>query len=396
MNNYLDTYFSRINHLGETTAERIRSAGIRSFQKWMAESPHTVRNLSIERGLHFDGLILSDKDKSYQKIMLLNVANDISLLVGDILNWIQDDKSCEKWILIQEEKKVNGTYRTFWIIRCNYLLKWIDADGHLQQSWSYVVSSVDSKIKGNYRTWNSLITPQPNKYAEILMPRYPIDRATNFIIEDESWSVVEYDHTSVPGTIYLSLTENKVNLIYDDLDNDIADTDKLAVYSVAVPAETQVITVGMTLEPQFTLMKDGYPCDEEVEFISQDPTIIDKNLVALKNGETDITVRLKKYPTITSTIHIKVDNETTFTAYIDGVDKIRLDRQATYTLAGSSDIAGEVQFTLNDTTLATIVSSNGAQCVILANKKNLLGDIVLTATYSGETYTKTISIIPLW
>lgn len=228
------------------------------------------------------------------------------------------------------------------------------------------------------------------------MPRYPIDRATNFIIEDESWSVVEYDHTSVPGTIYLSLTENKVNLIYDDLDNDIADTDKLAVYSVAVPAETQVITVGMTLEPQFTLMKDGYPCDEEVEFISQDPTIIDKNLVALKNGETDITVRLKKYPTITSTVHIKVDNETTFTAYIDGVDKIRLDRQATYTLAGSSDIAGEVQFTLNDTTLATIVSSNGAQCVILANKKNLLGDIVLTATYGGETYTKTISIIPLW
>ena len=49
------------------------------------------------------------------------------------------------------------------------------------------------------------------------MPRYPIDRATNFIIEDESWTVIEYDHTSVPGTIYLSLTENKINLIYDDL-----------------------------------------------------------------------------------------------------------------------------------------------------------------------------------
>ena len=41
------------------------------------------------------------------------------------------------------------------------------------------------------------------------MPRYPIDRATNFIVEDESWTVVEYDHTSVPGIIYLSLTENK-------------------------------------------------------------------------------------------------------------------------------------------------------------------------------------------
>ena len=48
------------------------------------------------------------------------------------------------------------------------------------------------------------------------MPRYPIDRATNFIVEEESWTVVEYDHTSVPGVIYLSLTEGKVNPFYDD------------------------------------------------------------------------------------------------------------------------------------------------------------------------------------
>ena len=31
--NYLDVYFSRINHMGETTAERIRNSGIRSFEK---------------------------------------------------------------------------------------------------------------------------------------------------------------------------------------------------------------------------------------------------------------------------------------------------------------------------------------------------------------------------
>ena len=164
---YRNVYFSRINHLGETTAQRIRNGGIRSFDKWMAESPHTVRNLSVERGIYFDGIILRSKDKEYEKIMFLNVSNITPLQVGDIMTWIIDDGSEEKWILVQEEKKTNGTYRSFWIIRCNYLLKWIDSNGHLQQSWSYVVSSVDSKIKGNYRTWNSLITPQPNKYAEI-------------------------------------------------------------------------------------------------------------------------------------------------------------------------------------------------------------------------------------
>lgn len=145
--------------MGETTAERIRSGGIRSFYKWMAESPHTVQNLSVERGLFFPGIILTNKDKEYQKIMFLNVANDVGLTVGDILNWPLENGETEKWLLMSEEKKVNGTYRTFSIIRCNYLLKWIDTQGHLQQSWAYVVSSLDSKIKGNYRTWNSLITP---------------------------------------------------------------------------------------------------------------------------------------------------------------------------------------------------------------------------------------------
>jgi hypothetical protein len=228
--NYLDVYFSRINHLGETTSERIRNAGIHSFEKWLAESPHTIRNLSVERGIYFDGIILTSKDKEYEKIMFLEVANDIPIKVGDIMNWTLDDGTIEKWILIQEEKKVNGTFKSFWIIRCNYLMKWIDSNGHLNQSWGYFVSSLDSKIKGNFRTWNNLITPQPNKYAELLMPRYPIDRATNFIVEEESWTVEEYDHTSVPGVIYLSLTESKINTIYDDVKNNIADLDKLAQY----------------------------------------------------------------------------------------------------------------------------------------------------------------------
>ncbi len=153
---YLDVYYSRINHLGETTAERIKNGGVRSFYKWLEESPHTIRNLSVERGIYFDGIILTSKDKEYEKIMFLEVANNVPIQVGDIMNWLLEDGTIEKWILIQKEKKVNGTFQSFWIVRCNYLLKWIDSNGHLNQSWAYFVSSLDSKIKGNFRTWNSL------------------------------------------------------------------------------------------------------------------------------------------------------------------------------------------------------------------------------------------------
>ncbi len=397
---YLDVYFSRINHLGETTAERIRNGGIRSFEKWMAESPHTIRDLSVERGLYFSGIILTNKDKEHEKIMFLNVANNIPLLVGDIMNWTIDDGSIEKWILVQEEKKVNGTYRTFWIVRCNYLMKWIDAQGHLQQSWGYFVSSLDSKIKGNFRTWNSLITPQPNKYAELLMPRYPIDRATNFIVENESWSVVEYDHTSVPGIIYLSLTEGKINLIYDDTENNIADLDKQAQYQVVLPENEQIFAVGDVIAPTLTIMKNGIPYKAEYNLLSTDKKIvkvIDGKLKAVGIGTVDIIVQLKEYPNIQQTISITVSTaEQEFSAYIEGPDKIRLGRKGTYILVGTKAIDGQVIYGISNNSIAKIISVTKNSCEIQANEANILDSVILTATYDGKEYTKNISIIPLW
>ena len=396
--NYLDVYFSRLNHMGETTAERIKNGGIRSFEKWMAESPHTIRDLSVERGLYFSGIILTNKDKEHEKIMFLNVANNIPLQIGDIMNWQIEDGSIEKWLLVQEEKKVNGTYRTFWIIRCNYLMKWIDSNGHLQQSWSYFVSSLDSKIKGNFRTWNNLITPQPNKYAELLMPRQPIDRATNFIVEDESWSVVEYDHTSVPGVIYLSLTEGKINTIYDDTINNIADLDKLAQYNLELPELIQNFNVGDIISPVFTLTKNGKPFDGEVELISKNKSIarlVNNKLTAVGTGEVEIIVRLKEYPSIEKTLTVIIGSQQEFSAYIEGQSKIRLDREATYTLKGTEEIVGEVAYSISDPTIAICTVKNNI-CTIKANDKNILGEVILTATYNGVDYTKPIQIIPLW
>jgi len=398
--NYLDVYFSRINHLGETTAEKIRNGGIRSFEKWLAESPHTIRNLSVERGIYFDGIILTSKDKEYEKIMFLEVALDIPIKVGDIMNWTLDDGSIEKWILIQEEKKVNGTFKSFWIVRCNYYMKWIDGKGHLQSSWAYFVSSLDSKIKGNFRTWNNLITPQPNKYAELLMPRYPIDRATNFIVEDESWTVVEYDHSSVPGVIYLSLTESKINSIYDDTTNDIADLDKLAVYELSVPDVVQTFLVNEPINLTFTLMKNGVPSNEEVEFISTNKKIVkmvDNELKAVAKGEVDIIVQLKQYPAVQKTITIQVgEGKNEFSAYIEGSDTLRLDRIGVYTLKGTEEITGEVAYSISDNTLAKIIEIKDNNCSVRANAKNKLGTITISAVYNDNTYTKQISIIPLW
>ena len=237
----------------------------------------------------------------------------------------------------------------------------------------------------------------------MLMPKRTVDRATNFIIEEESWSVVEYDHTSVPGIIYLSLTEGKINEIYDDVENDLADTDKLANYDLSLPEIIQTFKVGEPITPTFTLTKNGAPCDLEVTLLPTDKKItrlINGVLTAVGPGTTEITVQLKDYPAITLSLTIEVgEAEQEFTAYIEGQDKIRLNREATYTLVGTDPIEGSVRYVIDgDAEIAAIDKSQtaGAVCVIKANGKNKLGDIVLLAVYNSKIYTKNISIVPLW
>ena len=426
--NYLDVYYSRLNHYGETTGERITNGGIRTFQRWKNESPHTVPTLSVERGLYFDGIILQSKDKEYQKIMHLNVSNDIPIRVGDIMNWTQPDGTLEKWLLLSEEKKVNGTYRTFDILKCNYLIKWINDKGYLKQSWAYVLSSTDDKVKGNFRTWHNLITPQPNKYAEIIMPR-PIDihseientvnRGTNFIIEDESWKMVEADFTSVQGIFYMSLTENKVNFQYDDLVVDVADTDKLKF-----PTLNPIYNVGDEIIPNFT---DETLNEWEVVLVppTEEPKHVDfenGKLKALLPGKVVIKMRLKNFnaddprKAVTKEFEVTIKEAAEAPIYIYGPDKVRLDRYANYYLISEGqenasnlkDVAyrakmvtdpnpSEYGSLIEDLTLEEKEAKLLPQRYILhANAKNKLGKLVLVATYEGKEYTKTVEIIPLW
>lgn len=231
------------------------------------------------------------------------------------------------------------------------------------------------------------------------MPRYPINRATNFIVEQESWTVVEYDHTSVPGVIYLSLTQGKINSIYDDVDNDLADTDRIAKYSISTSQQAQNFAVGSVINPVFTLMKDGQLCNEEIEYIPENTQIvklINNQLIAIGEGNTNIIVRLKNYPQIQTIVNVNINTqEKEFSAYIEGPEMIRLDRIGEYKFVSNLELTGRVDFTLN-TNLAKFVTKNENECVIKANNNNELGDIILTAEYNGKNYTKNISIIPLW
>ena len=424
--NYLDVYFSRVNHLGETTAERIKNGGILAFEKWKAQSPFTVTDLSVERGFYFSGIIETSKDKEEKKIMYLYVANDIPIKVGDILTWKQDNGAIEKWLLLQQIHKVHPAYQTFQIIKCNYQLKWIDFNGYLRKSWAYAVSSVDSKVKSNFRMWHSLISPQPNKFAEVIMPRPVFEegsedlnrlmRGITFIIENEGWTIIECDWTSVEGIAYMSLTESKVNYHYDDRTVDVAEIDRLKF-----PVLQAVYNVGEEIVPEFNT--ETFNEWEIVLIVPEDSKVVtkidDSRLQAIGKGKETVKMRLKNLnaddprTAVTKEFEITVNASANEDAlFIQGSDTIRLDRYAQYTLINEDTqlpVEYDVIFTVTnkDTNekveLATLNNAYNKDnsrieqaCVLHANAKNKLGEVILTAYYGVKTYTKTVKIVPLW
>ena len=422
--NYLDVYFSRVNHFGETTAERIKNSGIVAFEKWLAQSPFTVEDLSVERGLYFSGIIQTNKDKEEKKIMYLYVANDIPIKVGDILTWRQDNGAIEKWLLLQKEHKVHDQYQTFQIIKCNYLLKWIDTKGYLKKSWAYAVSSVDSKVKSNFRMWHSLISPQPNKFAEIIMPRPVFEpesedlnilmRGINFIIENEGWTVIECDWTSVEGIVYMSLTESKVNYQYDDrLLEDVADLDRYKF-----PELPTLYKVGDSIVPQF---EEGTLNQWEIVLSKpEDCNFINDSFVATGPGQCVVTMSLKGRPAVFKETEIIISEANEPIIYIKGADQIRLDRYETYSLVNELTdapivLSGEtVEFSVQNVdekekkplaTLSPAYDDNNEEIpyaqVLHANAHNKLGEFILTASIKNgdqitASYTKLVKVIPLW
>lgn len=396
---YTDVYFRRINHMGYTKAEQAYNYGIAQFEQQLENSPHRV-DLSSNTGLYFAAIILQNKEDENKKTMKMEVAVDIALKVGNIIYW-PDGDTVEKWIIYQKERKVNETYQTFYIVRCNYHVKWIDAEGHVNCSWCYLVSSMDNKIKGNYRTWNSLITPQPNKYLEILMPDMVVAKGTRFVINEECWLMVEYDNTSVDGILYMSLTEEKLNLLNDDCVNNLADIDKIAEYTIIMPEGAQTFSVGEEINPIFTIMKNGLPVEDmAVGFIVSDNTMVNSvgdMLVATRPGNLELKIYLTKFPNIGNTIPLVIGERKVFSAYIDGQDKLKLNRSAEYKFLASEALVENVVFSLPaDNKLATIVSFTNNSCVVKGNALNKLGKIILTAKYNGMTYEKEIQIVPLW
>lgn len=382
---YLDVYKKRISHLGTTPQERAFQSGILEFRRFLKYSPNTVRGLIRETTSSlFDGVIQTDKEDENRVSQILLTDLETSLSVGDLVLWGDDH-----WIIYRSTTSSYQPHQKFYMVRCNYYIKWVDKNGNLQGSWAYLLGSKDSKIKDNFRTWHDVITPQPNKYINIMIPYQSIAINTEIMVLDEVWYLVDYDKNSVPGISYLSFTETELNEQRDDVENGIANADRISEWKIILPQD-RIAEPNSIIEVDYIITKNG------VEFAGEADMLVEGNLTLLENG----TIRVGESGTGTITVSycgasssqtITVGTSAQFTPIFIGDEQVRVASENIYRLEN----AGETEFSISDTSLATITSS-GNTCILVANSKNKLGTVELTARYKNKTYKKQIKIVSLW
>lgn len=389
---YLDVYKKRISHLGSNPQDRAYQSGILEFRRYLKYNQHTERNLILEReNLAFDGVILTDKEDENRvsSILLTKVVEDggPQLKQGDLIRWNGDF-----WLLYRSTTSSYQPHQKFYMVKCNYYIKWLDSDGMVNESWVYLVGSKDAKIKDNFRTWHNAITPQPNKYIQLMMPHQRMALGTEIMVLDEVWYLVDYDQNSVPGVIFMSFTETNLNEQRDSIENNLANADKQANWTIEM-IENRVVEANSIFDLNYSILKDGVIQEVKPEII------LNGDLIELENnqyqigmeGSASITV---KYKNISKTQTITIGNSPTAEVLFIGDSKIRVASTNKYILENAD--SKQVEFILEDTKNLVEMKIEGNTCIITANSNNKLGSFKLKAKYDEKEITKTIYVVSLW
>lgn len=146
MSNYIESYKARVSHLGNNPQTRAFNSGQLEFKRYLKYNEHTIRNLQTDT-IKFDGVILTNKEDENKVTQILLTELSIPICVGNIIYWNNDP-----WIIYRNTVSSYQPYNKFYIVKCNYEVKWVNADGSLDSSWAHIVGGLDSKIKDNFRT----------------------------------------------------------------------------------------------------------------------------------------------------------------------------------------------------------------------------------------------------
>ena len=402
-NDYYKVFQERCKNHGKSFKSLVQSQAALDFQRFLVSSPNAIDVTVNDEEEKIRVATILNKEKNDTDVRRFFLANkEDGLKIGDFIYW--DDTV---WILLKKEKDTIDAYDKFEGLECRHNIKWIDKFGVLQSTPCYLVAQTDEKVKANFRTWNNMITPQPNKYLEIITSRKNIELSQRFLIDETAWSVVETDYISVKGIIYLSLTEDKKDLYEDDVNNDIADIVDLNKFQLKL--EETEITLGIDETYQLSgktyLNGNLYSSDIIVEILEGEENIsIDENLkiTGIKEGNTKLRISMEENNEISQELNVTVQESAPANVVYDlkGDASIKWGRTKVYQFVRVVNGIFEpvkAEFSIEDKDkLIKSHEINETSITITANEDNRIGEFYINCTFGEETIRKEIKVTSLW
>lgn len=401
---YYLVFQERSGNHGKTFKQVVQKQAQRDFKYLLQSSPNAIGvNINSKDGdlTKVVTIVVKETETLAKRYFLCDKADQIK--IGDFLYW-----GDSIWLMFKKERDTIEAYDKFEGIECRHFIQWIDKYGVLQETPCYLVAQTDEKVKSNFRTWNNMITPQPNKFMEIITSRNNIQLGQKFLIDETAWFVVESDYISVKNIIYLSLTEDKKDLYTDDLENNIANIVDLNKFKLQVK-DTE-IDLGIGEEYQITgaiYLNGNKYSDEFIVEIIEGENLISMNenfkLTALSEGSVKLRICMEENNEVFEemTINIVETAPETITYQFVGDESIKWGR--TKVLQSVKNINGVAEPTVatfavtDEQSLLDSYEINNSSVTITANDDNKIGTVLVSCTFEdGSQVNKIISVTSLW
>ena len=403
-NDYYLVFQERSGNHGKTFKEVVQKQARHDFKYFLQSSPNAIKvTINSKEGKETKVATILNKENEtlVKRYFLCDIADQID--VGDFLYW-----GDSIWLMFRKERDTIEAYDKFEGIECRHKIQWVDSYGVLQNTPCYLVAQKDDQIKSNFRTWNNMITPQPNKYLEIITCRNNIQLGQKFLIDETAWYVVESDYISIKNILYLSLTEDKKDIYVDDIADNIANIVDLNKFEMRIKDKEISLDIDKEYKIAGEVYLNGNKYSDKiiVEVIEgADLVTINDNftLTALSEGRVVLRICMEENNEIYQEMIINiVKNAPQNISYqLIGDESIKWGRtkviQAVKVVDGVSTAIAASFKVIDKEELLSSYEINSSSVTITADTKNKVGNFTIICTFEdGSTVEKTIRVTSLW
>ena len=403
-NDYYLVFQERSGNHGKTFKEVVQKQARHDFKYFLQSSPNAIKvTINSKEGKETKVATILNKENEtlVKRYFLCDIADQID--IGDFLYW-----GDSIWLMFRKERDTIEAYDKFEGIECRHKIQWVDSYGVLQNTPCYLVAQKDDQIKSNFRTWNNMITPQPNKYLEIITCRNNIQLGQKFLIDETAWYVVESDYISIKNILYLSLTEDKKDIYVDDIADNIANIVDLNKFEMRIKDKE----ISLDIDKEYKIAGEVYLNGnkysdkiiiEVIEGADLDTINDNFTLTALSEGRVVLRICMEENNEIYQEMIINiVKNAPQNISYqLIGDESIKWGRtkviQAVKVVDGISTAIAASFKVVDKEELLSSYEINSSSVTITADTKNKVGNFTIICTFEdGSTVEKTIRVTSLW